>query len=286
MIEFYHIKEIFCVLERNQIINEKIKYQESDKYYPNISKYLNQNQISYITDMKQFETGGFMDLKKIDTNFINKSVNNKYYIDDFELIDGKFFSFLYHKIFNTRLQFFRAFYLTIENKIFLDIIIGQSRIYEIVSLNPNGGDIIVEYLIEFVPNNLNFGDKTLIPSIVQICANKNYQNDILLRNPILIGNNIHLIFHKIYYTNNQINPPNPETLNRQIIPQQINNRTKVLSQSSNPRLSNIGSQGFKQGNLDLIKSLNKDNIIKKSNTEFSIVNYSKYIKNKKLFNSK
>ena len=93
LIEFYHIKEIFCVLERNQIIDEKIKYQESDKYYPNISKYLKQNQISYITDMKQFETGGFMDIKNIDTNFINKSVNNKYYIDDFELIDGKFFSF-------------------------------------------------------------------------------------------------------------------------------------------------------------------------------------------------
>ena len=35
--------------------------------------------------MKQFETKGFMDLKKIDANFINKSVNNKYYIDDFEL---------------------------------------------------------------------------------------------------------------------------------------------------------------------------------------------------------
>ena len=176
---------------------------------------------SYITDMKQFETGGFMDIKKIDTNFINKSVNNKNYIDDFELIDGEFFAFLYHKIFNNKLQILKAFYLTIENKIFLDIIIGQSRIYEIVSLNPNGGDIIVEYLIEFVPNNLNFGDKTLIPSIVQIFANKNYQNDILLRNHILIGNNIHIIFHKIYDTNNQVNPKKLETLNSQIITSQF-----------------------------------------------------------------
>ena len=137
----------------------------------------------------------------------------------------------------------KSFYLTIENKIFLDIIIGQSRIYEIVSLNPNGGDIIVEYLIEFVPNNLNFGDKSLIPSIVQIFANKNYQNDILLRNPILIGNNIYLIFHKIYDTNNQINPQIPETLNRQIIPQQINNGTK-----ENSGLPNMDSKELKQGN--------------------------------------
>ena len=109
LIEFYRLKEIFNILERNKIINDNIKYQDCDKYYPKISKYLKENQISYITDMKQFETGGFRDINKIDTNFTYKSINNKNYIDDFEIIDGEFFSFSYHKIFNTRLQFFRAF---------------------------------------------------------------------------------------------------------------------------------------------------------------------------------
>ena len=32
---------------------------------------------------------------------------NKNYIDDFEIIDGEFFAFLYHKIFNNKLQILR-----------------------------------------------------------------------------------------------------------------------------------------------------------------------------------
>ena len=49
-------------------------------------------------------------------------------------------------------------YLSENNKIFLAIDLNQTYIYEIVSMNPNGGNIIVEYLIGIINTNVISAD--------------------------------------------------------------------------------------------------------------------------------
>ena len=71
---------------------------------------------------------------------------NLKYIDDFEIIDREFASFLENK-FTGSLLLPKVVYSLIKNKILLEVIIEQSYIFEIVSINPESCNISFEKLI-------------------------------------------------------------------------------------------------------------------------------------------
>ena len=118
---------------------------------------------------------------------------NLEYIDDFEIIDQKFASFLNRK-FGDKLLMTPACYSVIKNKILMIIKLDQTYGLEIVSLNPQDHTIIVDYLIEIQKIYVNISSELLINTIIKFIQDNDIQN---IRNPININNSIILIFHPI-----------------------------------------------------------------------------------------
>jgi len=203
-------KEIIKNLKQNydlkKVINESlnhlsnnVNYGNADQYYPLISKFLNEKNIEYINQIKQLETTGTIQFneneKKLDYKYLNNNQPNLLYIDNIEIIDENFALFLKQK-FNNSLMMLPIYYVAKEEKILLIIDVNQTFIYEITSLSPNGGDIIVEHLIE-VKCEQNFEKLGLVNYIVNYLAQNEMQKLLLMKNSIPIGNIFSIKFHQI-----------------------------------------------------------------------------------------
>ena len=97
---------------------------------------------------------------------------------------------------------FSANYTIIEEKIFLIINYDkdyQTRIYELVSINPEGGDIIVEYLIEVLNPENKFSDdiKTLNELISKFILTNGLKSLLSTKNPIEVDKHISLRLYPI-----------------------------------------------------------------------------------------
>ena len=125
------------------------------------------------------------------------------YIDNFEIIDKDFYTFLLQKFGNELKWFhFSANYVIIEEKIFLIINYDreyQTKIYEIISINPEGGDIIVEYLIEVInPYNKFFNDiKSLNLIIAKFILTNGIKRLLSMKNPIEVYKDVCLRLYPI-----------------------------------------------------------------------------------------
>ena len=156
--KYYDLKELIEILSKNNVLNDNIDYQNCDANYPKISEYLNRDQAKYINTIERYESQGIIRFEK--KKFSYKNIPNQQgfnYLDDFEIIDQGLALILDNK-FNKSLQLIQVKYLSENNKIFLAINLNQTYMYEIVSMNPNGGNIIVEYLIGIINTNVISAD--------------------------------------------------------------------------------------------------------------------------------
>ena len=161
-----------------------------DANYQNLSKFLNENQINYINNIRQIENKTNIKFNENEGILVIKTLNNKSnlkYIDDFEIIDRDFAEFL-NRTFNNTINFYKVYYLKIENKILLIIHCNQKYIYEIANLN-NDDIITVEYLIEIV-NSLSDDINSLNNYIGNALLNIGIKKMISYGNPVNIGNNL------------------------------------------------------------------------------------------------
>lgn len=199
--EIYSLKKLFEILSINNLL-VGISYQNCDSNYSKISKYLNENKSNYINGIKKIEIPGVINFNEIENSFTTKYIDNNpnlNYIDGFEIIDQEFASFLNQKFYNG-LKMFICYYSTIENKILLIINLNQtSYIYEIVSINQDGGDIIIEYLIELkkIKNDTTYDIDSLINFVFQTIRTNGIDKLIKNENLISIDDNLVLSFHPI-----------------------------------------------------------------------------------------
>ena len=153
--QIYDLKNLFNVLESERLL-DGITYQNCNDNYFKINTFLNINKIDYIKHLQKFEIPGGIKFKGSEIIFTPKYINNQLnleYIDNFQIIDHEFYTFLIQK-YGENLFMYKVDCATIDNKLFLIINYDQKFIYEIVSINPEGGDFIVEYLIEVISMNI------------------------------------------------------------------------------------------------------------------------------------
>ena len=193
--QFYSLKQIFDIFVEKNLF-KGINYYNCDNNYSNISKYLNENQINYINIIKSNEINGKIKFSKSESDLNIKYINNLEYIDEFEIIDKGFADLLKEKM-NKDINLFAIYYTRFENKILLIINLNQKYIFEIVSINHDGGAIIVEYLIETINNNKSYDINLAINSISKTLKNYGLQKLITFNSPISIENNFVINFHKL-----------------------------------------------------------------------------------------
>ena len=253
--EKYALKEIYNILQDNKIL-DGINYHNCDSNYQNIIQFLNDNNNGFLNGIKRIESNEIQYIFNPNDNFISKKFfnNNKQskliYLDEFEIIDKDFESHL-KELYNNKLQILPIDYILIEGKIILSINAGQNAIYEIAYINPEGGDIIIEYLIEApYSNNTPYG---LNSSILQIFQ-KYGLNKIISFGKSFKEDNIIINLHKIngiIVNDSKINKNIVSQSNNQMIQGNQNiipfpkDKHKYLSNSVLINESNYGNQIIK-----------------------------------------
>ena len=156
-IDYQIIKKLINIYNTDKIslqINTQINgitYQNFESNYQVvlnfINKYnLNNPSIQEINNLKK-EMDQTSSLIKL---FNNQS--NRFYIDNFVLIDKEFATFLLQKI-NNNIKIYGVYYKHIENKFCMTIQLGQSNMYQISSFI-NSENFVAEYIIfSNYPNN-------------------------------------------------------------------------------------------------------------------------------------
>ena len=192
----------FCSKEK---LLDGINYQKCDLIYGRIIDSLNFDQTNYINYLQRIERPRGIKLEGKDIIFKPKYFNNQpnlIYIDNFEIIDQEFSSFLLHK-FGADILMYKAYYAKIEDKIFLIIDFDQTFIYEIIGTNQDKSDIIVEYLIEVLISikgkSFSYNTASLNQLIFKYLSTNGIKKLIIMsqNNFITIDNNISLKFHPI-----------------------------------------------------------------------------------------
>ena len=235
--EKYDLKKIFNTLVDNKLF-DGINYNNCDFNYPKIIYFLNENNNTYLKGIKEIESSEIPYIIKpnesnISIKFINNNQSKLIYLDEFEIIDEAFYLYL-QGLYKNNIQIIPVDYILIEGKIVLSIIFGQKYFYEIVNINPDGGNIIGEYLIETLINYNMIND--LNPFIFQI-INKNGLQKIISLGPLIkLVDNISLNIHKINGINNKKNNNtinmNNNYINKQIV--QGNQNKKIVRFILNP----------------------------------------------------
>ena len=235
--EKYDLKKIFDFLEKNNIFNQ-INYQNFDSNFQKIIQILNENDNSDFNGIKKIKSLEIPNANIITLNenliskkFISKNQSKLIYLDEFEIIDQDFALYL-KGIYKNKIQIIQVNYILIESKIILSINYEQKYFYEIVYINPEGGNIIVEYLIEPIINNNNIS--TDINSIIFQPFQKNgLKNLISLGQSLKINDSISVYIHKII--NKALN--HSKTLKYFNVPNDIRNLLP-FSSNKNKSISN------------------------------------------------
>ena len=287
-IDYQIIKKLINIYNTDKIslqINTQINgitYQNFESNYQVvlnfINKYnLNNPSIQEINNLKKEmdQSSSFIKL------FNNQS--NRFYIDNFVLIDQEFATFLLQKI-NNNIKIYGVYYKLIENKFYMIIQLEQSYIYQISSFI-NSENFVAEYIIfSNYPNNTDISSY-----ILSLFSTNKLQSLILQNMPINYPNNLQIY---IYPINNKLNQiTNVQQNNNFIKSGSINNferinriddmtaRTTIGIRISN----NIGDNGYNQiirnssaspnylNNTHLTTSymnIDKDSYIKSNNNNF------------------
>ena len=283
--KLYGLKNLIDILSKNNVLSDDIDYQNCDMNYPKISEYLNRAYSKYINTIKRYESQGIISFEENEKIISFKKLMYKQsltYLDDFEIIDQGLAIILDNK-FNKSLTLIQVYYLSENNKIFLAINLNQTYFYEIVSINLNGGNIIVEYLIGVI--NANVINAVINSLVCDFILNLGLQKLINSNQPISIGNNICLILYPINITPNQIinqpqtknllnkdnnisngniqamNTPKPMDRHYIILSESTPQKNINILQSYNQALSHIGAQNMKTQTQNKSKQINNNDLI-------------------------
>ena len=195
--------KLFDILDNEELLYG-ITYENCDNIFIKVNEFLNNNKKEYIEHLKKIEQPGGIKFegKKIDIQIKRLgNQNNLQYIDNFEIIDKDFYTFLLEKFGKDIERFlFSVNYVIIEEKIFLIINYDkdyQTRIYELVNINPEGGNIIVEYLIEVLnPENKFFTDINSLNNLIsKFIVTNGLKRLLSTKNPIVVNKYISLKLH-------------------------------------------------------------------------------------------
>ena len=254
--KYYDLKELIEILSKNNVLNDNIDYQNSDANYPKISEYLNRGQAKYINTIKRYESQGTIRFEENEKIFSYKNIPNQQgliYLDNFEIIDQGLALILDNK-FNKSLQLIQVKYLIENNKIFLAINLNQTYMYEIVSMNPNGGNIIVEYLIGVINANIISAETNLL--VCNFILNIGIYKLINSNQPVQIpSSNICLILYPINITPVQnINPSQLPNVNNNNINIGINQ--PAMTQTDMNRNRHILNESTPPKDVNIFKSYN------------------------------
>ena len=198
--QLYNLRNLMDNLY-NQKLLEGVTYQNCDDNYGKIYEYLNRYQINYINNILQNIQLGKGEFNRNEKIYSAKTINNQpnlIYVDNFEIIDQEYYSFLSNK-FCKGISGLKITLANVEGKILLLIDYGETYIYEIIRYSQNG-DIIVEYLIEIIKlsNDAVVNDKSIFQFIQKLMSG---------RKPISVDENVGLKFHPINnYLKQNINP--------------------------------------------------------------------------------
>ena len=194
--EIYELEDIFKILGKNGLLNN-ISYQNYDENYNKFYKCIIENKKGYFNSIQKKEVIGKMRFEERENIFEVKP--NLQYIDNFEIIDKDYYTFLRRK-FGEKLLMFQTLYANIEDKLFLIINFQNNYFYEIASFNKS--DLIVEYSIEVsneIPEDGNNNKDEILPNneILKILNEKGIKNIISQTSPVIKEKNIVMKFHPI-----------------------------------------------------------------------------------------
>ena len=232
--QIYKAKEIITLLSDSHQL-DGFTYENVNKNFPKISKFLNDNKPEYINSFKDLEINGGISFTNTEGNISLKRLNNNQkiiYIEDFEIIDNEFATFLSSK-FKDNLNILPIIILPRENKIFAIITYNQNYIYEIVISN-NKNIYKAEYVLEILNNNTITSDKKNLNNyILDVFNTYGIQKLIAQKSPFHTGNNIYFDLHPVNGVpeiNNAITPQSsvyqPPIVQKNYIPSE---RLKVLA---------------------------------------------------------
>ena len=128
--QIYKAKEIIGLLSDSKQL-DGITYENANQNFPKISKFLNDNKPEYINSFKDLEIEGGIRFTKTEGNISLKRFNNNQnliYVEDFEIIDKEFATFLSSK-FKVNLMILPIIILPSENRIFTIITSNQNYNY-------------------------------------------------------------------------------------------------------------------------------------------------------------
>ena len=200
--EKFKFGEIKQLLDNNQNLNG-IKYINLEQYFSKIFEFIKGNYIDYIKRIKQNEIQEIFNFNQ--NNLIPKFNNypqNIKYIDDFEIIEPKFASFLKQKFGKDKKLFPLVNFSILENRIFLIINNESDNIYEIANFEYSKNLFNVEFIIEFISHKIN-NTNSFNNHLLEFFNNKGIQNLVSCRNPIKTENdNIIFNLHPINNSKN------------------------------------------------------------------------------------
>mgnify|MGYP007101849441 CR=1 FL=1 len=201
LVQKFKLNELIKKIENNPLLNS-ITYENFDNNFNEILRIINETDSNYLNSIKQYDNPGAIKLIQNESYLIPKYNNqNKFkYIDNFEIIDDKFTSFL-KTTFYGNVSLPLVYFGLIENYILLIIIVKNDVFYEIASFNQSNCAFTVEYFIEIVNNNKYNDINTLNNNLFQFLVNNRIQNILSTENKNNIGNN-NIIFNIHSISNN------------------------------------------------------------------------------------
>ena len=251
--QLYELKKILKYLETNGVL-VGITYHNFDGNYSKILNYLNNNKKDYINAIKNFETPGVINFTQNEISLVPKIYQgnkNLGYLDEIEIINTDFASFLYNKYKNIIMP--SVNFVKIENKIFLNINYLQQNFYEIMKYNSDN-NLTLDYLIEIIKNN-KFKDINTLCYYIFNNFLKSEINNLYLKEDQISFDNYKFIF-KIHYT-----PINPKIFCGDM---------KIMDTENNFQKSLDNSHYIE---TQYIENIKKVNINKKNKKKTKIVNF-------------
>ena len=265
--KIYSINQIIQILKKSNNASKEMNYQNVNKNYDIIAKYLNKEQENYINTIKQIEEQGKYNFNNTEITSTTRN-NNLTYFKDFELIDKEFASFLIKKFIN-KINLLSIKYMIIKNNFIFLIKSNNSYIYEIAK--PNNKSILeIEYLLEILNSNFTCDINLINDYVYKLLYNNDITKLISLGNPIILGNNeVFINIHSLNDNSTRIKNEKREESYQNI--RRIDDINNNQEKPNNLRFSNVLAKDANFVNKEIIILNNYDIFVGlKDNIEYLI----------------
>ena len=184
LMKIYNLRDIITYFENNKMLTGRT-YQNIDDYFFIISKFIKENNVDYINNIKQKESKQDFEFNEKEKYLKPKYLNRNKYLDDFEIIDQKFANFLKNKFIG--IEIINALLSIVHVDIFLIINFDKINLYQIMSLNME--NILTFKNIIQIDKNKAFSLNALNHYLFKLLSNKLVQNLFSNGNLVSLENN-------------------------------------------------------------------------------------------------